>query len=86
MYDGQPDHILNDQKHYDGGSGVNNNDINNDNVDIDNDNDYYDNHVLMAQGIKRWQCVNNDNTENNDIKNDKDDVLIMIIIITMTTH
>ena len=51
MHDDQPDHILNDQKHYDGGSGVNNNDINNDNVFIDNDNDYYDNHTLMALSI-----------------------------------
>ena len=51
MHDDQPDHILNDQKHYDGSSGVNNNDINNDNVDIDNDNDHYDDHTLMALSI-----------------------------------
>ena len=43
--------LLNDQKHYDGGSGANNNDINNDNVDIDNNNDYYDDHTLMALSI-----------------------------------
>ena len=40
--------LLNDQKHYDGGSGANINDINNDKDDIDNDND---NHILMALSI-----------------------------------
>ena len=51
MYNDQPDHILNDQNHHDGGSGSNNNDINNDKDDVDNDNDYYDDHTLMALSI-----------------------------------